>query len=91
MWLTIRADWEANDNDTEICLYFMYWLFGILFYLDAYFPKPGWSGEGLGLSTGQGTLPILKTGEGEGRESRGVGGGEEVEILSGIIYKVIKI
>ena len=71
----------------------MYWLFGILFSLDAHLPRPGWSGEELGLPTGQGTLPSLRTeggrerGRGSGRE---MGGGEEVEILNGIIYKAIK-
>ena len=54
----------------------MYWLFGILFYLNAYLPKPGWRGEGLGLPMRQDTLPSLKTG-GER--------GEELEILFGII------
>ena len=50
-----------NDNGTGICLYCMYGLFGILVYLDAYIPKPGWSREGLGLLTGQGTLPCRKS------------------------------
>ena len=59
----------------------MYWLFGILFSLDAHIPKPGWRGEGLGLPTGQGALPSLRTG---GVEGKGV------KILIGIIYKVIK-
>ena len=31
MWLTIGADWGANENGIGICLYFMFWLFGILF------------------------------------------------------------
>ena len=72
----------------------MYLLFGIQFSLDAYLPKPGWKGEGLGLPTGQGVLPSLRTGEwwredvwGSGRK---VGGGKKVEILIGIIYKVIE-
>ena len=53
----------------------MYWLFGILFYLDAYLSMPGWSGEGLGegLPTGQGNLPSLRSGGGEGRVSTEVG------------------
>ena len=52
----------------------MYWLFGILVCLDAHIPRPEWTEEGLGLPTGQGTLPSLRTREGEG----GVGGkGEE--------------
>ena len=52
------------------------------------------SGEGLGLPTGQDTLPSLRTGgggaEGEWGSRREVGRGEEMEILIGIIYKVIK-
>ena len=53
----------------------MYWLFGILFSLDAYLPKPGCRGEGLGLSTGQGVLPSLRTGVG-GEESEWGSGGK---------------
>ena len=69
----------------------MYWLFGLLVSLDAYLPRPGWRGEGLGLHTGQGTLPSIRTGGGGRRVSGGVGGTwEEVEILNGIIYKAIK-
>ena len=51
-------------------------------------------GEGLGLPTGQGTLPSLRTGgrggKGEWGSSREVEGGEEEEILNRIIYKIIK-
>ena len=43
----------------------MDWLFGILACLVAHLPGPGWSGEDLGLPTGQGTLTALWTGEGE--------------------------
>ena len=43
----------------------MHWLFGTLVYLDAHLPRPGWKGEGLGLPTGQGSLPSLKEGGGE--------------------------
>ena len=73
MWLTIGAEWEANDNGTGICFYCMYWLFGILIYLDAKLPKPRWSGEVLGLPIGQGTLPSLRTGGRGGRMIRGAG------------------
>ena len=60
--------------------------------MDAHLPRLGWRGEGLGLPTGQDTLPSLRTGggEGESRMGRKMGGGEEVEILNGIIYKAIK-
>ena len=52
----------------------MDWLFGSLICLDAHLPRPGWRGEGLGLSTGQGTLTSLRTGEQGGGEVAGVGG-----------------
>ena len=42
-------------------------------FLDAYLPKSGWRGEGLGLPTGQGTCPLLGL-EGGGWVSGGVGG-----------------
>ena len=43
----------------------MYWLLEILFSLDVYFAQAGYSKEGLGLPTGQGDLPFLKTGGGD--------------------------
>ena len=49
----------------------MYWLFGILVWLDAHLPRPGGRGEELELPTGQETLSALRTGEGGGE---GVGG-----------------
>ena len=60
----------------------MSWLFGILIYLYAYLCKPRHRGEGLGLPTGQGTLPSLRTGgvggkgveEKEGSRRRGGSG-----------------
>ena len=45
--------------------------FGTLVYMDAQLPRPGCSGEGLGLLIGQGSLPSLKQG-GEGGGSMGV-------------------
>ena len=45
-------------------------LFGTLVYLDAQLPRPLGRGEGLGLPTGQGTLPSLKE---RGRGRRDVG------------------
>ena len=54
----------------------MYWPYGSLVFLDAHLPGPGWRGEDLGLSTGQGTLTALRTGEGEGEKW------EEVEIFN---------
>ena len=59
--------------------------------LDAHLYRPGWSGEDLGLPTGQETMTALSTGEG-GKEGVGGkrgsggngmvwGGGEEVEIF----------
>ena len=64
MWLMVKADWEAKDSGTGFRSYCMYWLCGSLVCLDAHFPRPGWSGEDLGLPTGQGTLTALWTGEG---------------------------
>ena len=69
----------------------MYWLFGTLFYLDAKLPRPGYTGEGLGLPTGQGSLPSLKKRAGWTRES-GVAGGEweegrKCKFLNGKIKK----
>ena len=52
----------------------MYWRFGILVCFDAHLPRPGWRGVGLGLPTGQGTLPFLRNGGGEEKVSGGVGG-----------------
>ena len=43
------------------------WLCGSLVCLDAHLPRPGWSGEDLGLITGQGTLTALRTVEGGGK------------------------
>ena len=70
----------------------MHWLFEILLCLDGHLPRPGWSGEGLGVPTGQGTLSQDWRGkeQGEWGSVREMGGGEEVEILNGIIYKAIK-
>ena len=48
-----------------------FWIFGILFSLDAHLPRPGGSGEELELPTGQETLTALGTGDGGGE---GVGG-----------------
>ena len=80
----MRADWEANDNDTGFCFYCMHWLFGSLVCLEAHLPRPGWSREGLELPTEQGTLTSPMTGEGVGRErkrnGRGMEGRELVEI-----------
>ena len=63
----------------------MYWLFGILVWLDAHLPRPGGRGEELELPTGQETLTALRTGEGggEGVEGSGrvLGRGEEVRIF----------
>ncbi len=57
--------------------------------MDVHLPRPGWRGEDFGLSTGQGTLTALWTGEGEGeeweegersgRKGREMGGWEEAE------------
>ena len=59
--------------------------FGTLVCLDAHLPRPEWTGEVLGLPTGQGNLPSLKTGGGGRRVSEGVGGdwekGGESEIF----------
>ena len=69
----------------------MYWPFGILLSLDKYLAQPGCSGEGLGLSTGQGALPSLRIGEGGGkgvwREWEESEKREEVEIWIGIFFK----
>ena len=53
MWLTIGADWEGNADGTRICFYFMYWLFGILVYLDAYLSKTGWRLRALNFPHGR--------------------------------------
>ena len=50
----------------------MYWLFGTLVYLDAKLSRFGW-GEGLGLPTGQSSLPSLKEGGGGVGEREGNG------------------
>ena len=61
----------------------MDWLCGSLVCLDAHLPRPGWRGEYLGLSTGQGTLTAFRTGEGGGGETgREMGEGEEVKIFN---------
>ena len=52
----------------------MYWLFGILVCLDAHLPRPGGTGEELGLPTGQETLTALRIGERGGERVGGVGG-----------------
>ena len=52
----------------------MYWLFGTLVYLDAKLPSPGCRGKGLGLPTGQGSLPSFKEGGGGRRVSAWAGG-----------------
>ena len=63
--------------------YCMDWLCGSLVCLDAHFHRPGWSGENLGLPTGQGTRTALRTRKGgRGGEGREKGGGEEVEIFN---------
>ena len=46
----------------------MHWLCGSLASLDAHLPRPGWRREDLGLPTGQGTLTVLQTGKGGGKE-----------------------
>ena len=85
MWLTMKADWEANDNCTRFWLYCMYWRFGSLVCLDTQLPRPGRSREGLGLPTGQGTLTSLRTGEGGGggREM----GGSKKKLINKLIKK----
>ena len=51
--------------------------------LDAHLYRPGWSGEDLGLPTGQETLTALKVREGGGGgEGREKGGGKEVDIFN---------
>ncbi len=67
----------------------MFWLCGSLASLDVHLPRHGRRGEDLGLSTGQGTLTALWTGEGGGEEweegekggrrGREMGGWEEAE------------
>ena len=57
----------------------MYWLFGILVYLDAHLPRPGGKGVELELPTVQETLTALRTGEGGGEEVGGVRGNWEEE------------
>ena len=64
----------------------MNWLFGSLVYLDAHLPRPGWSGEDLGVPTRQETLTALRTGEGGGEGVGGAGGYWE-EGRSGNFYK----
>ena len=55
--------------------------------MDAQLPRPGCSGEGLGIPTGQGSLPSLKQGGGERRMSWGAGGeweeGRKCKFLNG--------
>ena len=65
-----------------------YWLFGTLVYLDVHLPRPGWRGEGLGLPTGQDSLPSLKEGGGGRRGSEGGGDwkeGRKCKFLNGKI------
>ena len=69
----------------------MFWLFGTLVYMDAQLPRPGCRREGLGLPTGQGTLPSLKE-VGVGRRvCSGVKGeweeGRKCKFLNGKKYK----
>ena len=71
------ANREAIDKGTGTCFYCIYCLFGNLVYLDAKLPSPGYRGKGLGLPTGQDSLPSLKVGGG-GRRVNG-GAGEEWE------------
>ena len=52
----------------------MFWLFGTPVYMDSQFSRPGCRREGLGLPTGQGSLPSLKQGGGGRRGSGGVEG-----------------
>ena len=52
----------------------MYWLFGILVWLDAHLPRPGGRGEELELPIGQETLTALRTGEGGGERVGRMGG-----------------
>ena len=63
--------------------------------MDEYLSKPGWMGEGFGLSTRQGTLSFLRTVGGREEGMLGYGremiGGEEVETLVPILYNVIKL
>ena len=47
--------------------------------MDVHHPRPGGSGEDLGLPTGQETLTALRTGEGGGERVGGVGGHWEEE------------
>ena len=51
--------------------------------MNVHLPRPGWSGEGLGLPTGQGTLTSLRTGEGGrgGIEGRKWGDGRRWKFL----------
>ena len=51
----------------------MFWLFGTLVYMNAQLPRPGCRGKGLGLPTGQSSLPSLKEGGGGIVELEGIG------------------
>ena len=65
----------------------MYWLLGILFSLDIHLAQPGYSGEGLGLSTIQGAFPLLRLERVGRRVVKGVVKEEEVKIWTGIFLK----
>ena len=58
-----------------LVFYGMFWYFGTLVYVDAHLPRPGCRGEGLGLLTGQDSLPSLNQG-GRGRRGCGEAGGD---------------
>ena len=76
MWLTMRADWEDNDNDTRFWFYCMYWIFGSLVYLAAHLHSRGWRA----LDFPQGRAPWLLLGlERRGGGVVGVGGKWEDE------------
>ena len=65
MWLTVT--WLGQTEETlAVALGFISTactgFFGILFSLNAYLAQLGCSGKGLGLPTGQGVLPSLRTG-----------------------------
>ena len=86
MWLTI-------DKGTGTCFYGMFWLFGTLVYMHAQLPRPGCSGEGLGLPTERGSFPSLKQGRIGRRVSGGAGGdweeGRKCKYLNGKIKKML--
>ena len=59
----------------------MYWLLGILVWLNAHLPRPGGRGEELELPTGQETLTALRDGEGVGRVRVGWEEGQKWKLL----------